>query len=418
MLDHKFDKKATYLISGTFGPDSMALIDMMRKEGPKIVVCCVNYHKFDESNDDFVNLKEYCAAHNIEFEGFDTDELPADHQMNEGETFSQWARRVRYSFFKSVYDKHGAAALLIAHQQDDLIETYLTQKRGGAEVAHYGLAPSATVDGMIVLRPLLDFSHEDLIEYNYENHVPFSASSDAFQNQFTRSPIRQEIAAMSEIDRERILAEMREANDETEKLSESIRKTIESGDELEIRALLALPYDEYVSTLMRFVSNVDTPVHLTANIIQDIRKFCLAPQPNLSMKLADNVYLIKEYDLLTIGRNFDNLPYTYHMDAPGVLNTENFDIDFSMGAEDRGIRAEDYPITIRTALPSDNVEVHGYLYSVRSLFSNWGMPVRLRYIWPVFANKSGKIIYVPRYRINFREYHTSILKMHLKEEEK
>ena len=136
------------------------------------------------------------------------------------------------------------------------------------------------------------------------------------------------------------------------------------------------------------------------------------------MKLADNVYLIKEYDLLTIGRNFDNLPYTYHMDAPGVLNTENFDIDFSMGAEDRGIRAEDYPITIRTALPSDNVEVHGYLYSVRSLFSNWGMPVRLRYIWPVFANKSGKIIYVPRYRINFREYHTSILKMHLKEEEK
>ncbi len=418
MLDHKFDKKATYLLSGTFGPDSMALLDMLRKEGVTFVVCCVNYHKFDASNDDFNHLKDYCAEKEIPFEGFDTDGLPAASQMKENETFNDWARRVRYSFFKTIYEKYNAAALLIAHQQDDLIETYLTQKRGDGKVAHYGLAPSATVDGMIVLRPLLDFSHEDLIDYNHENRVPFSASNDNFQNQFTRSPIRREIAAMSEIDRERILQEMREENDETERLTEAINKKIDSGEELEIRALIALPYDEFVSTLMRFVSNADTPVHLTASKIQEIRKFCLAPQPNLSMKVAEGVYIIKEYDVLTIGRNFDKLPYTYHLDAPGILKTENFDIDFTMGAEDRGIHAEDYPLTIRTALPSDTYEVHGYLYTVRSLFSNWNMPVRLRYVWPVFANKDGKIIYVPRYRINFREYHTSILTMHLKEEEK
>ena len=41
MLDYKFDKNGTYLLSGTFGPDSMALLDMVQKEGIKPIVCCV-----------------------------------------------------------------------------------------------------------------------------------------------------------------------------------------------------------------------------------------------------------------------------------------------------------------------------------------------------------------------------------------
>ena len=417
MLDHKFDKSATYLLSGTFGPDSQALLHMMMQEGIKPIVCCVNYHKFDLSNDDFNRLRSYCEEQGLQFEGLDTDELPAEKQMREDEEFSDWARKIRYGFFKEIYDRYNAAALLIAHQQDDLLETYLLQIRGKVDAKRYGLAESSTVDGMIVIRPLLNFTHEDLLDYDRENRVPYSEGSDSFQTQHTRSPIRREIAAMSEIDRERVLSEMNARNSDSISLGTSIRKSFELEDELEIRPLIALPYDAFVTTLMNFVSRASNPVHLTAQKIADIRKLCLAPQPNLSMKLADGVYLIREYDVLTIGNNFDSLPYTYTLDKPGVLNTPQFDLDFSMGAEDRGIKEEDYPITIRTALPSDTYAVHGFLYTVRSLFSNWAMPVKMRYIWPIFLNKNGKIIYVPRYRRQFREYHTSILKLHLKAEE-
>ena len=33
MLDYKFDPKAVYLVAVTYGPDSMALLDMMQNEG-------------------------------------------------------------------------------------------------------------------------------------------------------------------------------------------------------------------------------------------------------------------------------------------------------------------------------------------------------------------------------------------------
>lgn len=418
MLDYKFDKRANYIVSSTNGSDSMALLDMMQKEGIKPIICCVNYHKFERSNEDYYSLKSYAEEKGLVFEGLDTDILPAEEQLPDGGDFSTWARKIRYDFFTQIYAKHDAAGLVLAHQQDDLIETYLLQKAGKSQVAHYGLSPTTMVGDMVVIRPLLNFSKQDLLDYDAENHIPYSASSDEFQTAYTRSPIRREIAKMSEIDRERILEEMRAANDDAFAMERSIEKNIDSGEELDIRSIIALPADAFVTTLMKWVGQLSVPVRLTAKKVAEIRRLCLAPQPNLSLKLSEGVYVIKEYDVLTLGKNFDCLPYTYTLDAPGALSTPDFDLDFSMGAEDRGIKLEDYPLTIRTALPSDNYVVHGFLYPVRILFSEWKMPVRLRYVWPVFVNKDGKIVYVPRYRHNFSEYHTSILRMHLKDEDK
>jgi hypothetical protein len=42
----------------------------------------------------------------------------------------------------------------------------------------------------------------------------------------------------------------------------------------------------------------------------------------------------------------------------------------------------------------------------------------LLHVWPVFLNKDGKIIYVPRYKKGFSEYHSSILNIHVKNDEK
>src|SRR5574344_710864 len=145
---------------------------------------------------------------------------------------------------------------------------------------------------------------------------------------------------------------------------------------------------------------------------------CLDREPNLTYKLKDQFYLVKEYDTLTIMTDPDELPYTYTLDKPGKMSNENFDLDFSNGAEDRGIHAEDYPLTIRTAIPSDVYTYGGYLVPVRKMYREAGMPPRLLAIWPVFVNKDGKIIYVPRYKKGFSEYHSSVLTIHVKNDEK
>ena len=78
MLNFHFKKKATYLVACTYGPDSMALVDMVQKEGVKPVVVCINYHKYEENNDDYAKLKDYCEAKGLVFEYLDAAELPED----------------------------------------------------------------------------------------------------------------------------------------------------------------------------------------------------------------------------------------------------------------------------------------------------------------------------------------------------
>ena len=414
MISYKFDPTADYLAAVSYGPDSMAMLDMLIKKGTNIVVCGLNYHSFEGSDADFFALQIYCEAKKIRFEGLDTATLPEEEKIKEGQSFSDWSRDVRYAFFKKMYEKYHAAGLLIAHQQDDLIETYLMQRDRNLKGARYGLSETTVRMGMLVIRPLLNYSRDDLLEYDAENHVPYSVSFSRFQDENMRNPLRRDvIAKMTEIDRDNLIREMEARNSETRELVSDVAEDIAAGDELEIRVLIALPQDEFAGALLRFVQTFSDCPSLTPEEIADIRRMCLAPQPNLSKKLKGDWYLMKEYDILTVGRDPKALPYTYVLEAPGELHTPQFDLDFSMGAEDRGIKPEDYPLTIRSALPTDNYVIHGYLEKVRALYSTWNMPVAIRSLWPVFINKDGKIIYVPRYRIQFREYHTSVLKMHI-----
>ena len=66
-------------------------------------------------------------------------------------------REVRYDFFADLYKKYSFDGLLVAHNEDDSIETYLLQKKRKNLVFHYGLADKNIIKGMTVLRPLLGF---------------------------------------------------------------------------------------------------------------------------------------------------------------------------------------------------------------------------------------------------------------------
>lgn len=416
MLDYKFAKGATYLCACTYGPDSMALLDMMQKEGVKPVVVCINYHKFEESSEDYIKLASYCGAHGLELEYLDAATLPEAEAYHEEDDFKKWARNVRYSFFQKVYAAHNAKGLVIAHQQDDLLESYLINRERGDKKGNYGMSPVSTQYGMVIIRPLLHYTKEELLEYNQENRVPFSVKKESFETRFTRSAVREKINALSAIERENLIAEMNSTNDESIKLVKEFNQSVDEGEELEIRPLIALSEDEFAATLIRFVSRAPEEIVLGPADFAEIRKLCLSPNPHCSLKLGEDTYLIKEYDILILGRNYAELLYSYTLEKPGVLETPQFRLDFSMGAEDRGIKEEDYPLTIRTTLPSDRYVVHGFLEPVHSLYSTWKMPVGFRYIWPIFVNKDGKVVYVPRYRRYFHEYHTSKLELILPEE--
>ena len=418
MLNYKFSPKANYLCACTYGPDSMAILEMLQKEGVKPIVVCINYSRYENTTDDYIQLASYCGQKGLVFEYLDARSLPDEEAYHEGENFKAWARALRYRFFKKNYVKHKAKGLLIAHTQDDVLELYIMQRDRQIKGADYGMSSVNEVDGMIVIRPLLNYTKQDLLEYNEENRVPFSRSKQAYEDQFVRNEIRQKINAMSEIERENLIRDMESENAEQIELVNDFRESIESNEELEIRPLIALAQDEFITAVSHFVSKALESVVLEPEDFAKIRQFCLTPVPYAVLHLDGDTYLIKQYDVLLLGRNYEEVAYEYVLDKPGTLKNDHFELDFTMGAEDRGIKESDYPLTIRTAKPSDRFMVHGYLESVHLLYSTWKMPPRLRGLWPIFINKDGKVVYVPRYRRYFREYHSSILHMNVTDDEK
>lgn len=409
MLDFKFQKADAYLVACTYGADSMALVSMLEKEGVKPIVLFLDYRAIENSDEIKENLRKYCEEHELIFEYKDIKEQRPDEAH-----YKEWARKARYEFFHEMYEKYDASALFLAHTQDDLLETLLYLKERKGRKSTYGLNPISMIEGMMVVRPLLHYTKEELVSYNIENLVPYSPEVSEYEITKLKDSVHYEvISKLSTTERENLIDEMKQKRDDSIRFVNAVKQGIDAGEELDIRTIIALSQDEFAETILRFVHRVDPTVKISSKKLAEIRSFLLSKVSTDSLKLKGDTYLIKEYDIITVGKNFEHLPYTYVLEREGVLSTDEFDLDFSNGAEDRGIKKEDYPITIRSALPTDMYVVHGYLQHVRSMLSSWNMPVNLRYLWPVFVNKDGKIIYVPRYRKQFVEYHTSVFKLHL-----
>jgi tRNA(Ile)-lysidine synthase len=76
------------------------------------------------------------------------------------------ARDERYTFFKEVYGKIGAGALVLGHQRDDQSETVLKRIFEGADFAALaGMGRTSLYEGMSVWRPLLGVSKRELEDY-------------------------------------------------------------------------------------------------------------------------------------------------------------------------------------------------------------------------------------------------------------
>ena len=116
------EKYKKYLLACSHGPDSMALFYMLKEEGYNFAVAHVNYHLREESNSEQEQLEAYCKKNNVQLFVKDVDEVLGNNNLEEK------CRIIRYSFFKELVNEHGFDAVLVAHNQDDLIETYIMQK--------------------------------------------------------------------------------------------------------------------------------------------------------------------------------------------------------------------------------------------------------------------------------------------------
>ena len=390
-LKLSIDKNKKYVVACSFGPDSMALLFAAIQENLNIVVAHVNYRKREASVFEQKSLMEYCESNGIKC--YVLDLLKAKPTGN----FQDWARRQRYEFFKKVCDEVSANAVLVAHQEDDVIETYLMQKNKKIFVKNPGISRENIIFGVKIIRPLLAYSKKYLKAFDDENGIPYSVDESNLTDHYERNRIRHSVVEkLSEEERKRILEEIRESQSNV-----SVEQNSFTKDEF-----LGLSYEQIIVFLDGFMTKVNEHRDLSKKFVDEIKKAFMA-KTNHFVDITASVRLELDYGEVCVV-NLQKLK-SYYFAFAKTLDNELFAVDFSSGLSDRGVKEKYESYIIRNCSKTDELIIRNYSKKCGRLFIDWKMPLFLREVWPGIFSKDGKLLYVPRYRKTFTDEHSSKL---------
>ena len=387
------DKSQKYLLACSHGPDSMALFFMLKEEGYNFAVAHVNYHLREESDEEQKELEAYCKKNDIQLYVKEVNESLG------GTNLEEQCRIIRYSFFKELVNEYHFYAVLIAHNQDDVIETYLMQKTRQNLVEFYGIKENPIIFDVKIIRPLLNYTKQELLMFCDFNKVEYSIDKTNLQDVFLRNKIRHQIVEkMSKEERIKILEEMALENEKLTKIQEKIyqikTKTIEVYNRL--------TDDEFLYAIVSLGRKLKPGFTMSRAQGLEIRKIFKSSKANVSVDIS-GLKLVKSYDSFDLVHNANEQQFTFEIKEPMVLDTDYFYLDFTGDTSNRNITIDDYPLTVRNAKSDDTYIISGYSKQLRRLFIDWKVPLTLRKRWPVIVNKNGTIIYVPRYQKDFKK---------------
>lgn len=385
----KLDKNKKYLLGCSFGPDSMALFSLLKKEGYNFEVAIVNYHLRKESNDEVKGLTDYCYKLCIPLYVLDVDMNKYKGNIEEN------CRNIRYEWFAKLVKKRNLYATLIAHNQDDLLETYIIQKRRQNLVNFYGLSYQITLNNSLVLRPLLNYTKQELLEYCNSNNIPYMIDSSNNKDMYLRNRIRHNVVMkMSEEERKLLMNEISCKNKDIQKITNKISKiNLE-----ETSSYKNLNEVELCYAVNQFFKENGREKGVSKKQCLEIRKVIFSKKSNIILPIDSSLIFVKSYKKIQLMRD-DKISFEYLIECPCKLDTPYFYLDFTKGAENRNVTS--YPFIIRNPMQGDKYRIKGYYKTLKRLFIDWKMPIILRKRWPIFVNMDGFIFYVPRYRSDF-----------------
>lgn len=157
------------LLAVSGGPDSMAMLALAHGAGvPGITVATVDHRLRDESVGEAAMVAAQCATL-----GLPHATLVPDAPI-EGASLQAQARAVRYALLAAQARAIGVACIATAHHADDQAETFLMRAARGAGLAGLaGVRARTPIDGIAVVRPLLEWRRAELRAIVRRAELPF-----------------------------------------------------------------------------------------------------------------------------------------------------------------------------------------------------------------------------------------------------
>lgn len=186
-VDFMQDYKNTLVaVAVSGGVDSICLLHWLHEIGANVICLHVNHQLRPEADTETEYVKTLCDKLNIPCEIF----YWKDDKPESG--LEAAARDARYKMMTDFCHEKGIEYLLVAHQSDDQIETFLMNLSRGSGL--YGLSammPESERNGIKILRPLLNVPRAEIKQYCEDNNIKYFVDSMNSDEHYTRVKIRQ-----------------------------------------------------------------------------------------------------------------------------------------------------------------------------------------------------------------------------------
>jgi tRNA(Ile)-lysidine synthase len=301
----------TILVAVSGGADSVALMDILstlRDFRLNLVACHLNHLlRGAESDDDEEFVRQLARSYGlpIEVRRVDVREIAA----SEKRSLEDAGRTARYAFFDEVAASRDAHAIALAHHADDQAETVLLRLLRGAGSS--GLCAMAPKSAGRYVRPLLNVSRREIVDYLQKRGVAWRTDSSNDDMEFLRNRIRHELIpllstynpAISE--RLAATAQALAADEEFLDTTTAViftRHRVRNADEvtLSVPGVLTEPRGIRLRLYRQAILQARGDLaRISFRHLKEIDRLFFSPKPHLTLTLPDSLRVAKIYQMIS-----------------------------------------------------------------------------------------------------------------------
>lgn len=401
----------TIVVGISGGPDSMALLYILNEFKNKMdlnIICAhVNHNKRKESEQEKIDLENYCKKNNITFEYIKVTNWGDDNFHNE-------ARSVRYNFFEELVYNYGAKYLMTAHQGDDLIETILMRiVRGSTLKGYSGFSRIVDKGDYKIIRPLITVTKDEILKFDEKNGIQYAIDESNNEDHYTRNRYRHTVLPFLKQEEPNIHKKFLKFSETLLKNSNYIdsvankefNKVFQNGN-LDIDKFKSL--DPVIQT--KIIYNILEKIYgddllIVGNAHVDlIFGLISSNKSNSVVHLPNNVIVVKSYNELTFSYD-DDVNDQYEIQIDEIVNLPNGKIiekvdetnDTSNYTIKLNSKEVTLPLYVRNRRDGDKIKLKGLnaYKKVSEIFINEKIKTSDRNSWPVVLDSKEEIVWLP-----------------------
>ncbi|MGB4613697.1 MAG: tRNA lysidine(34) synthetase TilS [Erysipelotrichaceae bacterium] len=389
------DKDKKYIVAVSGGPDSMALLHMCLKQKLNICVAHVNYRKRDNAFKEMESVETFCIENNIPF-------YCLNKEYKYKGNFQAFARKYRYDFFVKIANKYNYDCVLVGHNEDDVLETYLMYEEKNLEGEVFGIAKESSYKGLKIYRPLLSYSKQELIDYCNDNDVIYFIDESNLSNDFTRNKIRHsKVDKLNKEERIALLKEIEIKNIEKQKLVDKV-EPYTNINKINVNIFNDFNLDEKLMFLRLWFSKFIKKETYSKKFLLEIIK-AIDGGNNFEIPIGDSKF-VRSYEVCEVMGN-DEIVYSFDIISNRAFKTDYFTIsDTGKTIEGISVKDDEWPITIRNYREGDSIKLRFGTKKISRWFIDRKIPINERKLWPIVLNNKNEVIMVPGIGCNISHY--------------